>query len=207
MVDCFVVDDHPNMAQALSELCMEVPTVRESWAFSSAEAAFDALDLHQPQLIICDIVMPTMPGAVAIAEFKRRLADVKILVVTGMVAVGHAEEVLACEIDGIIAKGIPAELFVDGVAKVLAGKFYSCPVFASLLKLGYGSNRIFSGMLTKREREVARGLAKGMSMAEVGQSLNISYKTVDCHRGSVFAKFHISSQRQLMQLYHTFPAR
>ena len=51
-------------------------------------------------------------------------------------------------------------------------------------------------ILTPREVEVLTLIAKGLSYAECGQSLNISEKTVPVHVRNIYAKLHAKNRSE-----------
>ncbi len=55
------------------------------------------------------------------------------------------------------------------------------------------------GSLTRREREVARLAATGMSAKEIAQTLFVGKRTVESHLASVYAKLGIDSKLQLVK--------
>jgi DNA-binding CsgD family transcriptional regulator len=54
--------------------------------------------------------------------------------------------------------------------------------------------------LTDREREVLQWLARGLSSKEVGQTLNISVRTVESHRANLMHKLGVKSVAVLIQV-------
>ena len=55
------------------------------------------------------------------------------------------------------------------------------------------------GSLTRREREVARLAATGMSAKEIAQALFVGKRTVETHLASVYAKLGVDSKLQLVR--------
>ena len=55
------------------------------------------------------------------------------------------------------------------------------------------------GSLTRREREVARLAATGMSAKEIAQALFVGKRTVETHLASVYAKLGVDSKVQLVR--------
>ncbi|TRW24260.1 hypothetical protein FMM05_10520 [Flavobacterium zepuense] len=58
------------------------------------------------------------------------------------------------------------------------------------------TNHIF----TRREREIIKALASGMSSLEIAQSLNISRHTVDSHRKNMLKKTEAKSTNEVIQI-------
>lgn len=73
---------------------------------------------------------------------------------------------------------------------------------AAALVPGVGNgNGAFSGRsLTNREREVLGLVARGMAAKQVARHLGISPKTVERHKGHIFAKLGVSNQAAAVHL-------
>ena len=54
--------------------------------------------------------------------------------------------------------------------------------------------------LTKREKEVLECLVKGCTNRQVGETLNISLKTVEAHRANVMDKLGVNRAASLLKL-------
>src|SRR5882762_7078629 len=76
-----------------------------------------------PDLIICDIQLPTMDGREVARRLKRdpQLHRIPLLAVTALAMVGDRARLLAAGFDGYIAKPLSPETFVQEVEKFLAG--------------------------------------------------------------------------------------
>jgi CheY-like chemotaxis protein len=69
---------------------------------------------HEPDLIVCDIYLPTMDGyeVARLIKANPALCTIPLVAVTALAMVGDREKVLAAGFDGYIAKPIDPETFV-----------------------------------------------------------------------------------------------
>lgn len=76
-----------------------------------------------PDLIICDIQLPTMDGREVARRLKRhsQFHRIPLLAVTALAMVGDRARLLAAGFDGYIAKPLSPEIFVQEVEKFLVG--------------------------------------------------------------------------------------
>jgi len=86
------------------------------------EEGLETVGREVPDLIICDIQLPTMDGR----EVARRLKShpqfhrIPLVAVTALAMVGDRARLLAAGFDGYIAKPLSPETFVQEVEKFLA---------------------------------------------------------------------------------------
>jgi CheY-like chemotaxis protein len=76
---------------------------------------------EQPDLIICDVQMPTMDGYEVARQLKNdpKLRQVPLIAVTALAMVGDRDKVLAAGFNGYIAKPIAPRTFVKEVETYL----------------------------------------------------------------------------------------
>jgi DNA-binding response OmpR family regulator len=65
----FVIDDEPDMLEYLTDILSGEPV--EVHAYSRAADALDAVEQHEPQLIVSDLMMPQIDGAGVIEKLRR----------------------------------------------------------------------------------------------------------------------------------------
>ncbi|HTP20605.1 MAG TPA: AAA family ATPase [Solirubrobacteraceae bacterium] len=108
-------------------------------------------------------------------------------------------------------------LSADGRAEAVASLEYGAAILEkcgstwrkdrcleTLRRLGTAGRRAAAaalgpGSLTRREREVARLAATGMSAREIAESLFVGKRTVETHLASVYAKLGVDSKLQLVR--------
>jgi DNA-binding CsgD family transcriptional regulator len=142
-------------------------------------------------------------GAGAVGSARRA---VDLLSTTACAAhVGRARHVLG--------RALPADARPDAVAALeqAAEIFDRCGSawrrqrsLDALRRLGKGGRRAASaalgpGSLTRREREVARLAATGMTAKEIAGALFVGERTVESHLASVYAKLGVDSKLQLVR--------
>jgi DNA-binding CsgD family transcriptional regulator len=84
------------------------------------------------------------------------------------------------------------------------GVWWRGRVLEALRRLGSAGRRAAAAALgpsslTRREREVARLAARGMSAKQISQTLFIGERTVETHLGNVYAKLGVKSKLQLVR--------
>ena len=191
-----LVDDHALFrAGVRSELEGRVEVVGEAGAVDEAVALIEQL---RPDVVLLDVHMPD-GGGVAVA---RRLPDTCFLALSVSDAPEDVIAVIRAGARGYVTKTIDAEQLADAIERVAEGDAVFSPRLAGFVLdafRGGGAPPEASDVdvLTPREQEVLRLIARGYLYKEVAHNLGISTKTVEAHVTSVLRKLQFTNRHEL----------
>ena len=202
-----IVDDHPVWRDGIRRdlESAEVATVVGE-ASDGGEAIELAVELA-PDLLLMDLQLPTVSGADATRRIAEAAPAVRILVLSASGEEADVLEAVKSGASGYLVKSATSDEIVDAVRRVAAGE----PVFTSGLAglvlhefrrvsdpeaAGSGSG---APVLTGRENEVLRLVAKGYTYREIAERLFISEKTVQNHVRNILTKLHLRKRYELMR--------
>jgi DNA-binding NarL/FixJ family response regulator len=199
-----IADDQPLMRagfRAVLEATGEMQVVAE--AADGLEAVAAARSAH-PDVILMDIRMPRLDGIEAI----KRLPHQRVLVLTTFGLDEYIVEALRAGASGFITKDVPAGELVHAVRVVAAGEALLTPAItrqlldrvARRLPAPVSATPTTLEQLTDREREVLELLARGMSNAEIADSLVVGEATVKTHVSNVLMKLGLRDRVQAVVL-------
>jgi DNA-binding NarL/FixJ family response regulator len=199
-----IADDQPLMRagfRAVLEATGEIEVVAE--AADGLEAVANA-KAAQPDVILMDVRMPNLDGIEAI----KRLPHHRVLVLTTFGLDEYIVEALRAGASGFITKDVRAEELVRAVRVVAAGDALLTPAVTRQLldRVGRRLPAPVSAtpttleQLTEREREVLELLARGMSNAEIAESLIVGEATVKTHVSNVLMKLGLRDRVQAVVL-------
>ena len=200
-----VVDDHPMWRDGgRADLARDGDFLVVGQAGSVAEAV-DVVARHRPELVLMDLSLPDGSGSEATAQVLALLPGARVLVLS---ASGEQADVLAAVTagaSGYLLKSATSTALLEAARQVVAGE----PVFSpSLAALVLGEfRRVAAGgaaapegtVLTERETEILRYVAKGYAYREVADRLVISVRTVQNHVQHILRKLRLSSRYELMR--------
>jgi DNA-binding NarL/FixJ family response regulator len=176
-------------------------------------AAVEAAERLLPDVVVMDIRMPLLDGI----EATRRLAGpgslspAKILVVTTFNVAEYVYEALRAGASGFLLKDAPPAELVNGVRTIARGEALLAPVVTRTL-IGQYAERIHPAptatrlghdpleALTRREHEVLKLIASGLSNAEIAKELVISPETVKTYVSRLLAKLDLRDRVQAVVL-------
>jgi len=197
-----IVDDHKLFRSGVrAELEPLLEILAEAGTVDEAEAA---IAKHEPDVVLLDVHMPEGGGV----EVIRRTAAAGLRPTFLALSVSDAAEdviaVIRAGARGYVTKNIsPAEL-AEAVRRVHEGDAVFSPRLAGFVLDAFadrpGQAPISDpelDLLTPRERDVLRLLARGYAYKEIASELFISVKTVETHVSSVLRKTQLSNRYEL----------
>lgn len=194
-----IVDDHPVVREGLAGMIStqkDMDVVGE--AGNGIEAIHQAKELG-PDLILMDLQMPTMDGAVAIRQIRQDCPDARILVLTAFDTDERILHAIEAGAQGYLLKGVPRDDLFRGIRVVADGGSLLQPSVAARLlsRVGQMLKQEDAGeQLTEREKEVLGLLTKGHRNKEIADLLFISERTVKFHVGIIFQKLSVSNRAE-----------
>jgi NarL family two-component system response regulator LiaR len=195
-----LVDDHSIVRQgvrALLETQADISIVGEA---SSGEEGVRLCAEQAPDVVLMDLVMPGMNGVEATRQIKQVSPRTQVIVLTSYHEDEHIMPAIRAGALSYLLKDIgPAELLA-AIRKAAQGETTIHPhVAARMMQALHGldskTENPFAD-LSKREMEVLRLIADGLSNSAIAESLFISEKTVKSHVGNILSKLHLADRTQ-----------
>jgi NarL family two-component system response regulator LiaR len=199
LIRVLVAEDHAIVREGLCSLLTArygVQVVGE--AANGLQAVEQAQTLH-PDVILMDLAMPRMTGLEAILKIREKDPDARILVLTSFGEDARVSAAIRAGAMGFLLKDCGADDLAHAIQSVHRGNLSLPQGLAQKMMAGlFGAPgaTVPTEELTRRELEVLRCLAQGMSNAEIAQALSISLPTVHSHIHSVLGKLNVTSRTQ-----------
>jgi DNA-binding NarL/FixJ family response regulator len=172
--------------------------------YSTAEAAIRELPANAPEVVLMDINLPGISGIECVGRLKAKLPALQILMLTTYEDSKLIFDSLRSGASGYLLKNVPPQEVVQAVEQVKAGGSPMSMAIARKVvnyfqELKQQKSEI--DMLSKREQEILRLLAKGFLYKEIADQLGITPGTVRVHLHAVYEKLHVSSRTEAVVKY------
>ncbi|CAM3808164.1 MULTISPECIES: response regulator [Bacillus] len=163
----------------------------------NGEEALTFVQTKRPDIVLMDLSMPKMDGIEATKRIKQYDETIKILILSSFSEQDYVLPALEAGADGYQLKEVQPEQLVASIIAVQEGNanFHPKVTPALLGRSAVKKENPFS-MLTKREQEVLREIAKGKSNKEIAAELHITEQTVKTHVSNVLAKLEVDDRTQ-----------
>jgi two-component system invasion response regulator UvrY len=152
----------------------------------------------KPDLIILDLNLPGLGGLELLRRMIQQGAG-PILVLTMHAEPLYAKRALEAGAAGYMTKNASPDELIAAVRRVVAGGRYVEAALAQELALQVGAAPGLD-ILSARELEIMRLLAKGASLAEIAAAVGVGYKTIANNCSQIKSKLGVSRTADLVRL-------
>jgi DNA-binding NarL/FixJ family response regulator len=199
-----VADDHDVVRDGFAEL---LNTQADFTVVATASDGAEAIRICQeqhPDVVLMDVRMPGVDGVEATRQLAGSGSDApRILILTTFDLDEYVYDALQAGASGFLLKDGTAERLFDAVRVIAAGEALLAPAitrrlineFARQRPAKPGRSSAFSS-LTRRETEVLRLVAEGLSNLEIAERLVITEETVKTHVGRILNKLGLRDRTQ-----------
>lgn len=195
-VRAVVADDHPAVLRSVCDVLIDAGVDVVGRASNGEEAAAK-IEATRPTVAVVDVRMPRLNGIELAARVSRTTPETAVILYTAYGDRALLSEALDAGVRGFVLKEAPLQDLTRAVDMVAGGAVYVDPVLAGVLASAE-SERL--PQLTKREREVLRLLADGLSNEEIGKRLFLSPETVRTHVQKAMRRLEADTRTQAVAL-------
>jgi DNA-binding NarL/FixJ family response regulator len=164
--------------------------------------AVELVRRESPDVVLLDVHMPDGGGLAVLAQLGPESPATRFLALSVSDAAADVIAVVRAGARGYVTKTISPEDLLDAVRRVADGDAVFSPRLAGFVLDAFASRDVpvvdeELDLLTARERDAMRLIARGYTYKEVAAELHLSVKTVETHVSSVLRKLQLSNRREL----------
>jgi DNA-binding NarL/FixJ family response regulator len=196
-----IADDHDLYRRGMRVVVELDGTAEVVGEASNGVDAVDVCSRVLPEVVLMDVRMPGMGGIEACRQIREAVPGARILMLTMSDDETDLFEAIKAGASGYLLKDLPGEEVAAAVRRVHDGQAIIPPGMAATLlaeftRLSQEPEPITgtAPLLTDREIEVLRLVARGMANREIADQLVISENTVKNHVRNILEKLHLHSR-------------
>jgi DNA-binding NarL/FixJ family response regulator len=195
-----VADDQASVREGLVVLLDLLPDIDVVASAASGQEALDLADEYHPDAILLDLHMPVMDGTEAARLLTARHPDIAIVVLTTYADDTSILAALSAGARSYLTKDADRSTIAQALRGAASGLSVLAPsAQATLLTAAAaaatapptspaGRAGELPAGLTPREAEILTMIGRGMTNAEIAQTLVLSNHTIKTHINRIFAK-------------------
>jgi len=209
IISVLVVDDQALLRTAFSSLIDAEDDMEVVGQAADGRQAVELAARLAPGVVVMDVRMPAMDGIEATRQITsgRSTGAPRVLILTTFDLDEYVFEALRAGASGFALKSRPLEELLSAIRTVAAGEALLAPsvtrrLIAHFTDQARAPSRAPRGLdeLTEREREVLALVARGLSNAELAETLRVSLPTAKTHVSRILTKLDARDRTQLVIL-------
>ncbi|HUG89219.1 MAG TPA: response regulator transcription factor [Planctomycetaceae bacterium] len=198
-----IVDDHPLVRDGLRTRLDSEPGWSVCGEADDVASALRLLEETQPDVAVVDLSLKSGNGIDLIKRIVSRNRGVRIVVSSMHDEHIYAERAINAGAMGYVHKHEAADLIVDAIREVLAGRLYASEVVRErllerVIRRAGNARANPVEQLTDRELQVFERIGRGRSVREISDELKVSPKTIETYRDRIRKKLQLESASRLV---------
>jgi DNA-binding NarL/FixJ family response regulator len=183
------VDDHPLLREGIAALIGTQSDMQLIGEASNGREALEQFRNHRPDITLMDLQMPEVSGIDAISAIRAEFTDARIIVLTTHSGDFQVSRALKAGVRAYLLKGLLREELLGTIRAVHVGqKRLSAEIAAEI------AEHATDDVLTAREIDVLRLIAKGKANKEIAGGLSLAEETVKVHVKNILAKLGVNDR-------------
>ncbi|MDO4260152.1 MAG: response regulator transcription factor [Actinomycetaceae bacterium] len=201
----FIIDDHPMVrAGVRAELEASGADLEVIGDAADVDSAIASCHNLTPDVALLDVHLPggMGGGGAEVASRCRDIEGLRFLALSVSDAPEDVVSVIRAGARGYVTKSISTPDLVEAIGRIAAGDAAFSPRLAGFVLDAFGTAMVAAAddeldLLSAREQEVMRLIARGFTYKEAAAELFISIKTVETHVSAVLRKLQLSNRNEL----------
>lgn len=196
-----VADDHKILIDGVIALLNTDDSIEVEGFSLTGKQVVDWYSKGKADVLVLDINMPELDGIEVLKVFRKRNIEQKVLILSGLSDPKIVQEMIGLGANGFIEKSKANEHIIEGIKSVFNEKiYYSDEIKESLFELYINDvktdeaiKNVVEEPLTDRELDILKLITQEYSSPEIAKKLDISVKTVESHRRSLYKKVKVKN--------------
>ncbi len=186
-----LADDHPLLLDGLRHILSDLPDTTLLPSVSNGRQLLDVLHYQAVDLVILDLNMPGVDGLTALRQIRHQFPAIRVIVFTSYHQTTYIREAKALGAAGYLLKTTDAGTLKAVIQAVAGGQewFPAVPTGAgTAAPIPADDAFLQKYQLTRRETDIIRLIAAGLTTRQISGQLFISEFTVNAHRRNIARK-------------------
>lgn len=194
-----LVDDHTMVRRGLSTFLKTFDDLELVGEADSGEAAIQLCGEVLPDVILMDMVLPTMDGAACTRVIRQKFPQVQVIALTSFKTGDLVRNALEAGAIGYLLKDVSADELVQAIRAAHVGRATLSPEVAQTL-VEAASQLPPGPSLTARELDVLALMVEGLNNVQIAGKLTVSPSTIKSHVSNILAKLGVASRTEAVTL-------
>jgi DNA-binding NarL/FixJ family response regulator len=193
-----LVDDHALVREGVRRILEREPDIVVIGEAERGDLALELLDSLQPDVVLLDVRMPGMSGIETTRRIRAAFPTIRVLILSAYA--DFAVEAFRAGAAGYVLKSARSSELVAALRSVFSGSTVIQGALAEGLSIwGLGGRSQGTDLLSPRESQILRLIARGFTNRTIARDLGIAPRTADQHVHNIFVKVGVRSRAQAVR--------
>jgi len=202
-----LVDDHLLVRTGIVNLLSGEPGFEIIGEAADANELFDLLRHSQPDIAVVDIAMPGLSGIEITKKLHNEFPGIRILILSMHTSEEFIFNAINSGARGYLPKNTSRKELIEAIYAIHRGEEFFAESISNVILKSYikkaksdsPDDENKESLLSKREIEVLRLFAEGMTNQEIADKLFISIRTVESHKNHIMARLELKTTVDLVK--------
>ena len=201
-----MVDDHQLVRTGIANLLAGEPGFEIIGEAADAKDLFGLLKKSQPDVAILDIALPGMSGIEITKKLHSDFPGIRILILSMHTSEEFIFNAINSGARGYLPKNTSRKELIEAIYAIQRGEEYFAENISNVILKSYIKKSKSDipeedkeELLSKREIEVLKLFAEGMTNQEIADKLFISIRTVESHKNHIMARLELKTTVDLVK--------
>ncbi|MEP2937469.1 MAG: response regulator transcription factor [Gilvibacter sp.] len=194
-----IADDHQLFIDGIKSILNKEIGIEIVGEANNGLELVKCIEATNPNVVLTDIRMPIMDGVAVTRTLTQEHPNIAVLAVSMYDQSVDVIEMLEAGAKGYVTKNVEKKELLEAIHTLYKGDSYvskNLPV--NINEWLQTAQKPQQELLTRREKEIVRMIARGRTTLQIAESLNLSKYTVDTHRKNIHKKLGIKSNTGLV---------
>jgi DNA-binding NarL/FixJ family response regulator len=191
-----IVEDQPAILNQQKRLLQAFDELEVLETARSGAHALALVETLRPHVLLLDLGLPDISGIEVTRRAKAIDPKLEVLIFTIFEEEDQVLEAIRAGASGYLLKGTPAQRILEAIREVHHGGSVIQPQLARALLRRFQPAPSAEALLTPREHEILKLIAKGLSNRAAATTLGLSPSTVRTHLEHIYAKLEVSNRTE-----------
>jgi len=205
-----IIEDDPSVREFLGLWIKQAPDFRFLSEYGNAETAIARLPHDKPDVVLMDINLSGQSGIHCVRRLKPVMPKTQFLMLTVYSDSDHIVDALSAGATGYLLKRTPREEVLTAIRQVHEGGSPMNSFIARKVVQSFQQSEPqppSEDVLSPREWEVLRLLARGFAYKEIADALGVSMPTINTHVHRIYQKLHVRTRAEAIHRFAPFPEK
>lgn len=208
MSSVFIIDGQPLFRQGIRTSLSNLPDVEVCGESEVNELALSTIEASPPDVVLLDIVVPSLEGLKLCRTLKKHLPGTSVIVITPQPDDEQILEAIKAHASAYLSRTVTIEELAQTIRRCSQGEH---PINESLVGRPKLAEQVlqqfyelstekeaasFISPLTPRETEILNHMAQGYLNKQIADVLNVSEQTIKNHITSILRKLNANARTQ-----------